>query len=57
MQVKLTESINDHNMRLGSNKKEEANLLMDEDYMMPEQFEIVALDRFRNQTKLKVRYD
>ena len=57
MQVKLTESINDHNMRLGSNKKEETNLLMDEDYMMPEQFEIVALDRFRNQTKLKVRYD
>ena len=57
MQVKLTESINDHNMSLGSNKKEEANLLMDEDYMMPEQFEIVALDKFRNQTKLKVRYD
>lgn len=57
MQVKLTESINDHNMRLGSNKKEETNLLMDEDYMMPEQFEIVALDKFRNQTKLKVRYD
>lgn len=36
MQVKLTESINDHNMSLGSNKKEETNLLMDEDYMMPE---------------------